>query len=171
MPLNKVKSLAKETLKAHSKSLFPARSPFEVHVNPGVDASKTKPYFIETFISFGDPIFKKRLSAVLKEEKYLLVYEFKEENEGSIFKPMYKTNLQMYMTKQVITTSDAFILETLTLGLVQTHLTKDGVIKMNSFKKRKDYFKSEVESELYAEKILITLKEFLNNQYEEYKKI
>ncbi|WP_394584531.1 hypothetical protein [Cytobacillus firmus] len=74
---------------------------------------------------------------MLKEEKYLLVYEFKEENEGSIFKPMYKTNLQMYMTKQVITTSDAFILETLTLGLVQTHLTKDGVIKMNSLKKEK----------------------------------
>lgn len=68
----------------------------------GIDASKTRPYYVETSFSFGDQIFKKRMAAVLKEEKYLLEYEFKQKNEGSFIKPNYKTNIQMHMTKQRI---------------------------------------------------------------------
>ncbi|OHX41331.1 hypothetical protein [Cytobacillus oceanisediminis] len=171
MDFNQLKNSAKEAIKGYSKSLYQSNSPFEVQVKLGIDASKTKPYYVETSFNFGDQIFKKRMAAVLKEEKYLLVYEFKQENEGSFLKPIYKTNIQMHMTKQVISTSDAYILESITLGLIDTHLTKDGVLKIKSLKKRRDYFKTEIEGELFAERIASTFNEFLKNQYDEYIKI
>lgn len=62
-------------------------------------------------------------------------------------------------------------MESITLGLVNTHLTKDGVLKIKSLKKRRDYFKTEIEGELFAERIASTFNEFLKNQYDEYIKI
>ncbi|MDM5333991.1 hypothetical protein QUF56_12210 [Ureibacillus composti] len=107
----------------------------------------------------------------MKEEKYLFEYGFKQENEGSFFKPILKTNIQICITKQILSTSGAIILDALTLGTVDTHLTKDGIIKVESFKKRKDYFEKEIESNLFAEKIQSILNEFLSSHYDEYEKI
>lgn len=168
MSLNGLKSTIKKVVNAH---LPLSASPFEVKTKIGIDATKTKPYFVETNISYGDPIFKKRISSILKEEKYLLVYEFMQKNEGSFFKPSYQTVLEMYMTKQLISTSGAILLDVLTLGLVDTHLTKEGIIKIKSLKRRTDCFQTEIECNLFAEKIQFVLTDFLTVQHNEYLKI
>jgi len=165
-----LKNTTIKAIQEHSRLPFASNSPFEVHVNTGVDASKTKAFYVETNIVYGEQIFKKRMSAILKEEKYLLVYEFKQENAGSFLKPIYKTIIQMDMTRQLFSTSEAIILDTLTLGLVDTHLAKE-VIKVKSIKKRRDYFKTEIQSKLFAEKIQSILKGFLSKHYDEYEKL
>lgn len=152
-------------------SIFQNKLPFEVVIKKGVDASKTSPYYVETIIYYGDPTFKKRLSAVFKKKRYYIEYKFLTVNKGTFFKPAMTKIIDMQLKRGLLNRSDAMLVDLFTLGLAGASLTKENVILLESSKKRRHYFVSEEESSLFASNIESLLHNLISEEYEEYQKL
>lgn len=151
--------------------VFQNKPPFELIIRKGIDASRTSPYYVETVIYYGDPTFKKRMSAVLKKKRYYIEYDFLTVNNGTFLKPVIIKIIDMQLKRRLLNKSDAMLIDMLTLGLAGASSTKGNVITLDNSKKRRDYFIAEEESSLFASKIEELLYNLISEEYEEYRRL
>lgn len=153
------------------KEKFTNKAPYEIGMEVGLNSHKTRPFYVKTTIDYNDSNFKKRMRNVMREETYILEYEFIRKNAGSLFKPNYINTIEINLTKRLLNKSDSAMLTIATFGLFDSKFERDGVIEVNSLLRGKLYFKEAEEAKLFAKESQVIMSELMSKYYDEYKEI
>lgn len=146
--------------------------PYKIEVINQIDVTKQKPYITKINFLYKDKLFEKRIINLLKEDKYILNYQFYNEDIGTLFKPVYKKNIHLsFKIDNSInyTIIDKIFIETISYGLIEINL-KDNIL----LKKLDNYIFSFREKEhqlLFSKKIEEELNKFFEKEYLIYTKI
>lgn len=160
---NKIKNKINEQL---------INEPYKIEIINHTDVTKQKPYTIKVNFLYKDKLFEKRINNLLKDNKYVLNYQFYDNNVGTFFKPSYEKNINLSFnidTSIEYTIIDKLIIETISYGFIEINL-KDKIL----LKKLDNYifsFKDKNSQLLFSKKIEKELDLFFKKEYEIYTKI
>lgn len=146
--------------------------PYKIEILNEIDVTKQKPYTIKVNFLYKDKIFEKRMNNLLKEKKYIFDYQFYDKNVGTLFKPIYKNQIDM---KLIIDNSikyniiDKIVIETVSFGFIEVQL-KD-TLPLKRLNKCVFSFSNKENQQLFSEKLKETLNSFFEKEYIIYEKI
>lgn len=136
--------------------------PYTVTVKQDVDLTSQNPYCIGIKIKFNDLVFKKRISNIIKDNRYELKWTYTETNMGSTFKPKYVRGINMYL-EQGVPPLTQLVLGVASFGFIDFADSADN-IPLSDLYSMKFHFKNKENGELFADKLENVIALFLEKQ-------